>query len=89
MITHKGQEVIGDELIEARKHVADDIVTVAYAIYKQDVYADHVTPKKKTELLHRDISYAEEVQKGLHDDNFTIWQRMNTFITGECVALLK
>lgn len=31
---------------------------------------------------------ADEIIAGQSDQNLSVWQRMNTFLTGECVALL-
>lgn len=51
-------------------------------------FASHVTYADKVKYVIKERQYAREIEAGLHDNNFTIWQRMNYFLTGECVALL-
>ena len=89
MINHKKQKVSTSDLNKARNHVADWKIENAKGCRKQDLYAPHVTEEKKDYLLKKGLAYAEEIREGLHDGNFTIWQRMNYFLTGECVALMN
>lgn len=51
-------------------------------------YASHVTSEKR-EMIKRDNNIlASEIERGDHDNNFTIRQRMYYYLTGESVALL-
>jgi len=51
-------------------------------------FASHVTESEKKQYAAKERQYAHEIESGKHDNNFTIWQRMNYFLTGECLALL-
>lgn len=87
MKTHTGRELTTQELQQARDYVASNHRSISNAIYKKDDYADHVTENQKIDFLQKGLVYAIEIELGQHDDNFTVWQKMNTFITGKCVAL--
>ena len=52
-------------------------------------YADHVTEQDKQKYSEKYFRYAQEIEQGIHDNNFTIWQRMNYYLTGESVAFLS
>jgi hypothetical protein len=85
--THTGEIVTGQRLQDALNIVADKQIEISKGIRKQDLYADHVTEETKDLNLQRGIELAEKIRNGVFD-NFTIWQRINTELTGECVALL-
>ena len=87
--THTGEIVSGEKLLIALNTVADDMAKLAKAIRIENAYASHVTENTKEKCLLDYIAYAEEIRKGENLNNFTIWQRINTVITGECVALLS
>lgn len=86
--THTGEIVTGDRLTAALNKVADDWADLARAIRKEDAYAPHVSESTKEANMQAMLARAEEIRAGLVD-NFTIWQRVNTELTGQCVALLK
>jgi len=52
-------------------------------------FASHVTEEDKRLYAERERLYGDEVVGGRHDHNFTIWQRIYYFLTGEDVPLLK
>lgn len=85
--THTGEIVTGDRLVAALSKVADDWEEMARAIRKEDRYASHVTEDVKDARLAKDLETANRVRAG-NVSSFTIWQRVNTVLTGECVALL-
>ena len=86
--THLGELVTGSRLQEAVNAVADDMVRSAYAIYKENAYASHVTDERKDNLLQKSLQSADEVRSGKSKGGFWLWQRIDTFLTGECVAFL-
>lgn len=86
--THTGEIVTGDRLASALNTVADDWAALGHAIRKEDAYASHVTEKTKDDILLRDLAFAETIRRG-EATSFTVWQRINTTLTGECVALLS
>lgn len=51
-------------------------------------YADHITEADKRRFSEAYFKHAQEIEQGLHDHNFTVWQRMHYYLTGECVAFL-
>jgi retron-type reverse transcriptase len=87
-ITHTGEVVTGEVLQKALNKVANDWERIGRNIRKEDKYAPHVTEDKKEANLIRFIETAESIREG-NVCSFTIWQRVNQAITGECVALLS
>lgn len=67
--------------------VANDWEQLGYDIKEQNLYADHVTEETKEKELQKHIDTANEIRNGVIN-SFTIWQRVNTELTGNCVALL-
>lgn len=86
-LTHNKEVVTGKKLTDALNAVADKMVESAKKKRKEH-YASHVTEAQKDAILEKDIERAEEVRKGENIDNFTIWQRINTELTGETPPLL-
>jgi hypothetical protein len=86
--THTGEIVKGARLTAARARVADEWRVMIRAVRATGAYAAHVTSHEKDENLALGLAYADRIRGGLLDDNATIWQRINTTLTGECVALL-
>jgi len=78
-----------NKLQAAREEVAAWFKENAEAVRKEDFYAKHVTEEEKETYLKKGIAHAEGIAKGMHDNNFTVWQRINTVLTGNCVALLN
>ena len=73
----------------ARQYAAQINYELASHAFDTDFgFASHVTDTDKQDYVARNIKLANEIEQGLHDNNFTVWQRMNYFLTGECVALL-
>lgn len=85
--THTGETIEGERLQAALTKVANDWRDLARAIRKEDRYASHVTETRKEEALHDMLQRADEIEAG-DVRSFTIWQRVNTELTGICVALL-
>jgi hypothetical protein len=77
-----------ETLQAARETVADWWAANAREIRETDPYAPHVTEEQKDQLLADSLANAEKIRRGELDNNFTIWQRINLALTGECVALL-
>ena len=88
MKLHTGKILTDTGIAEALKKVANDLRENGYAIHSENAYASHVTQEEKERYLQERLGYANEVEKGLHNSNFTIWQRVDTMLTGECVAFL-
>lgn len=86
--TSNGDIVEGAELTAALEKVAVDWRANAYAVRKEDDYAGHVTEADKNHYLEQDLAHADQIEEGLLLHNFTIWQRVNTVLTGDCVAFL-
>lgn len=86
-ITHTGERVTGVRLVEARKQVTNDLVELAYTIFNEDAYAPHVTKQQKQDILLDDIKRAKTILNGTVS-SLAVIQRINTVLTGECIALL-
>lgn len=86
--THTGEIITGERLQEALRQVAEDWRELAYAIRREDAYAPHVAETTKDTAMRDMLARANEIEAG-KVDSFTIWQRVNTKLTGECVALFR
>lgn len=86
--THEDKLVSGNKLQAALDKVGDDWLRMALAVYAEDDYADHVTEDRKIDNLLRDVETSRAIRRGDKMHNFTIAQRINTALTGECIALL-
>lgn len=85
--THTGQPVTSEALKAALAKVSRWYVRNAFAIRREDAYASHVTEEVKVKRLREQLIFAHRVRHG-YVGGFTIWQRVNQELTGECVALL-
>ena len=85
--THTGEIVTGERLQSALKQVANDWRDIARAIRSKDLYASHVTEETKDARLAEALDRADKIEAG-NVGSFTIWQRVNTVLTGECVGFL-
>lgn len=86
-LTHTKEKVSGERLEQALLSVANDWRKLAHAIRKEDAYASHVTEEVKDQSLQKMLAEADRIEHG-EISTFTIWQRINEKLTGECVALL-
>lgn len=86
--THNKEVVSGKKLTDAINKVADDWADLHKRIREEDGYASHVTEEQKDEYLKKELERAEEIRNGVGLDNFTIWQRIDTELTGETVPFL-
>lgn len=85
--TSKGEIIKSSRLIEALNKVANDWKENAYLVRKEDEYAIHVTEEEKEKYLREALEFAESIRRG-EQTGFWCWQRINTELTGECVAFL-
>ena len=86
--THSGDIVTGEKLQAACEAVAQWYEENARAVRKEDAYASHVTEARKEQALLDKYAWAEKVRQRKNLHNFSVWQRVNAELTGECVALL-
>ena len=75
------------ELVEAIDEVSIFFLILAFRKFIADDYADHVHENTKIDNFLKEIQSAIEIKNG-RIDNFTVSQRINTILTGECVPLL-
>jgi len=85
--THDGQVITGEPLQRALNHVANWYIENAYTVRTEDAYASHVSEERKELNLANQLALAERIRAG-NESGFWLWQRLNTFLTGECVAML-
>lgn len=86
--THTGEIITGNRLTDALNQVADRKIESAKKIRLENLYAPHVTEKQKEDNMLRAIERAEQVRTGINLNSLSIWQDINTVLTGECIALL-
>lgn len=86
MRTHHG-EIIPDETLKAAlKQVAADVRESA-RIARTEKYASHITEEQKYAFMQKKLDLADEIEAGTVT-GFWLWQRVNSIVTGECVAFL-
>lgn len=76
------------QLQDARMYAASVNRNLASEALTADYYADHVDFDARLKIQSEHITHAEEIERGEHDHNFTIMQRMYYHLTGESVAFL-
>lgn len=86
--TSLGDIVTGKRLTDALYEVGEAFKGYAYGTYDSDPYASHVTELDKMQYLIDGVLNGERIKTGATLHNFTIAQRVNTILTGECIALL-
>ena len=90
MRTHTGEIVTGDRLNEARKYAAGfERRSCRQWLTNPDYGADHVTTSQRGEIAAINMRKALQTEYGERDNNFTIWQRMDYFLTCKCVPFLS
>lgn len=85
--THNGQVVEGEQLQQVLNDVANDWLAITYGIRGEDHYASHVTEEQKNENFRKGLETAERIRNGKETGLWCL-QRINTKLTGECIALL-
>ena len=89
MATFKQLGFTDKQIQAARRYAARPAMKCAMDTEANKIdYVSHVTEAKKADIAISLRDNAREIVLGLHDGNFTIWQRMNTYLTGECIAFL-
>lgn len=86
--THTGEVITGESLDRALNVVADFWENNAHAIYAEDEYGSHVSEKTKRDALERQLEQSKRIRAGTEPMGFWLWQRINTELTGECIAFL-
>lgn len=86
--THDEKIITGSKLQDALTKVANDYRAIAHGIRNENLYASHVTEEEKEQYLKEGLIHAEEVQGGMIN-SLSVWQRVNTELTGKCIALLN
>lgn len=87
-VTHTGEIISGNRLSDALNAVADWYKDNAFAIYRKDEYASHVTEECKEENLYQQLQQAKRIRTGNEHCGFWLWQRINTELTGNCIGFL-
>lgn len=77
-----------EQVQSARVYAAGVNRRIAAEAPTSTFYASHVTPEKREQIKRDNIAYAEQIERGEHDHNLTIHQRMYYYLTGESVAIL-
>lgn len=86
MRNHRGEIIPEETLQAALKKVAADVRESA-RIARTEKYASHITEDQKDEFMQKKLDLADEIEAGT-TRGFWLWQRVNTIVTGECVAFL-
>lgn len=82
---HTGTTHKGESLNAALHAVAEELRAMYYAIKEEDLYADHVTEAYKAQALKDGLDHVAHVESGIIE-TFTDCQRLNTKLTGKCIA---
>ena len=76
------------QLQNARVYAARIDRQLAAEALTADYYASHITAADRESIKARHLESAEAVERGEHDGNFTVAQRMRYYLAGECVPFL-
>lgn len=87
-ITSEKQIFKVSELANVLSEIATEAENRAKSKRLGTSYASHVTEERKEQIYQKELILAEEIRQGEHLHCFWLWQRVNTKITGQCVALL-
>lgn len=85
---HHGQVHTGPELRQAIRCVCQWYIQNAHAIRNSDDYAHHVTDDQKDARLSATLGRMAAIERGERLPSVAFLQRLDTHLTGECVALL-
>lgn len=79
-----------DRALQAAREYAAGINNrlAAGAFHPDAGFASHVTDADRLEYVRREVQTVRDILAGKLDHNFTVWQRMNYFLTGESVPFL-
>ena len=86
--THTGEIITGQKVLDAVKTVCEEWRDLAEEVRREDAYASHITENQKDEFMRQSITLADDLESGKINPTFTDWQRINTQLTGKCIALL-
>lgn len=88
--TSTGETLTADNprLIAACETVAQFYEENARAILASKDFPAHVTQARKEEMARYRHTWAKQTRQRENLANFSVWQRVNTELTGECVAFL-
>ena len=87
--TSTGQIISGEALQQACNQLAVWYDNQAVLVRQEDCFDSHVTQAAKDDYIKRYYTdTAQAVRERSNLANFTIWQKLNTILTGECVAFL-
>jgi hypothetical protein len=76
-------------LIEVCERVATWYEKQADLVRAQNSFAKHVTESQKGDYINKHyLQWAEKIRQRENLNNFSVWQRVNAELTGECVAFL-
>lgn len=84
-----GKILQGKELKKVLKNISEDYKKTVQEIFESNEWASHITEEDKKEYLEKELLYASEVELGLHNNNFTVWQKINLYCTGESVPFMR
>ena len=82
-------EYTDKQLQQARIYAAEIHRKLSIECFDPDFgFADHITEEYKRRYSEYHRNLAEEIERGEHDHNFTVRQRMHEYLTGECIPFL-
>ncbi len=88
-LTSHNEVITGERLQAACEAVAAQIEASAIKVREEDAFASHVTQAGKDDYIDRFYTQvAAKIRKQENLHNFSVWQRVNTELTGECIAFL-
>ena len=85
---NQSTKVNDSDLQKAREYASQIHKEMAESAFDDGYFAPHISEEYKHSYVEYHLNYAKEIEAGKRDTNFTIWQRMNYFLTDECVPFL-
>ena len=88
-LTSNNEVITGPRLAAACEAVATQMEASAIKVREEDAFASHVTQSGKDDYIDRFYTQvAAKIRNMENLHNFSVWQRVNMELTGDCVAFL-
>lgn len=77
-----------EQVQAARHYAAQPSFNCAGACMNKGYFADHVSVADACAYQLKHLESAQQIINGEKDHNFTVFQRMEVYLTGKCTPLL-
>lgn len=83
------QDYTEQQMTAARGYAASITLKHAACCMDKGYFAEHITPSEAADIQFRECKEAQHIMEGMCDNNFTVRQRMEFYLTGKSTPLLS